>query len=267
MRKLKEAKNNLRLGLDVVISFLAEKHLLKRKQTQFWFYSPKEGIKFKLRKGVWDSGIIIESWWLDEYLRWFKKKGAGGLVAIDVGAHLGAFSLLLTSRFQEINVFAFEPEPNNFSLLENNIKMNKLKKKIIPSRLALAENDGGKLTLSFHPDNRGMHSAFIKNKENSASFEAKTISLEKIFKQHHISHCNILKMDCEGCEYQVLLSAPGGLLKRVRYLALEYHQNGKISQIEKRLQKLGFTTRFDRGISNKTLGKLVKAPLFFAWQE
>ena len=44
----------------------------------------------------------------------------GKINFIDIGAHVGYFSLLIGSRFPNVNVYAFEPDKNSFDLLKKN---------------------------------------------------------------------------------------------------------------------------------------------------
>ena len=55
-----------------------------------------------------------------------KEKIQNGDIVIDIGASIGYFTLLLAKLVGTTGkVFAFEPEPSNFSLLNENIKLNK----------------------------------------------------------------------------------------------------------------------------------------------
>jgi FkbM family methyltransferase len=259
--------NNLKLLLDLVGSVLREKGLLKRNKHGIWEYKNSDGIKFKLRRYCWDSGIIMETWWLNEYLR-FSPEIKENSIIIDVGAHIGAFSLFIASKFNNVKVLAFEPDPDNFALLTANIKLNGLENNIFPYRLAFSNKSGKKIKINIHPYNTGMSSATQSYKGlvkgQKSYFEALTVSLDDIFVKHNITNCDLLKMDCEGCEYVVILNTKEGTLKKIKNLSLEYHKCGDIKQIKKRLEDIGFKTKFDRAISNKIIGGLVKAPLLSA---
>ncbi len=59
----------------------------------------------------------------------FKKLVKEGMTVVDIGAHIGYFSLLAASLVREKgSVFAFEPEPRNYALLVRNIELNGFKK-------------------------------------------------------------------------------------------------------------------------------------------
>lgn len=256
------------LLIDLARSSLRQRGLLKRGPIRFWHYKTREGFEFKLRRDVCDSAIFIETWWLNAYLKGLDNIREGAVV-IDVGAHIGFFSVLMTSKAKDIKVLAFEPNPDNFTFLKENIKINHLENKIFPTRVALADKGGKRIRFYTHPDNLGMHSAVFSYKKlweggEAPSFEAGTISLEEIFQKNRLSQCDFLKMDCEGCEYPVLLSTPEGVLRKIRSLTLEYHPGGDIQAVKRRLENAGFSTRFDQPVP--LVGRLIHAPLLKAWR-
>jgi hypothetical protein len=56
-----------------------------------------------------------------------------------------------------------------------------------------------------------------------ANYTVESITLDSIFARHRIEKCKLLKIDCEGSEYEILLGAR--CLDRVEYLAGEFHIN------------------------------------------
>jgi FkbM family methyltransferase len=75
------------------------------------------------------------------------------------------------------------------------------------------------------------------------------LTLDNILSQYNISSKDvILKMDCEGCEYEVILSAYEGTLQKFSHIQIEYH-NGYI-QLKEKLEKSGFKVSFTRPMWN-----------------
>ncbi|PIS12437.1 hypothetical protein COT70_00905 [candidate division WWE3 bacterium CG09_land_8_20_14_0_10_47_33] len=269
---LQQLSCDLQLLGDIVRSSLRQRGWLKRGQARFWYYRTREGIALKLRRDVCDSLIFAEVWWLNAYLKGLKGLKDGAVV-LDAGAHIGLFSIFVASKFVGVRVFAFEPEPSNFALLKENIKNNYLQDKIFPFKVALAAESRGRVKFFAHPDNLGMHTLAMSGKGSSktvkeaSSFEADTVTLEEIFKKNKLPRCDLLKMDCEGCEYPVLLSTPESVLKKIGCLTLEYHPGGDIQEVGHRLERVGFKTRFDQVVQNWMGGWMVHAPLLKAWRD
>jgi hypothetical protein len=49
------------------------------------------------------------------------------------------------------------------------------------------------------------------------------LSLEELLEETKTLHADLLKVDCEGCEYDVLLGASRELLARFSNIVCEYH--------------------------------------------
>ena len=69
--------------------------------------------------------------------QWILKKEASG-VAYDVGANIGWYTILLAERCDK--VYAWEPDPRSYKLLEKNIKLNNLTN-VEVSQNAIVENN------------------------------------------------------------------------------------------------------------------------------
>jgi FkbM family methyltransferase len=69
--------------------------------------------------------------WIEEF--------APGEVLFDVGANVGMYSLC-AARFRGVRVFAFEPESQNYAVLNQNIHRNRLHKQVIAFCIALSDS-------------------------------------------------------------------------------------------------------------------------------
>lgn len=126
-----------------------------------------------------------------------KKEVKEGDVVLDIGAHIGYFTLIFAKLVgKKGKVFAFEPEPNNFELLRKNVETNGYKNVVLVQRAVSNKNEKNKLYLS--KDCSGMHK--IKNSGHSRYFiQMKTIKLDDYFKNYD-GNIDFIKMDIEGAE-------------------------------------------------------------------
>jgi methyltransferase FkbM-like protein len=53
----------------------------------------------------------------------------------------------------------------------------------------------------------------------------------------------ILKMDCEGCEYEVILSADEHTLQKFDLVMIEYHYGYGYKNLKQKLERSGFKVR------------------------
>jgi FkbM family methyltransferase len=177
-------------------------------------------LSFKVRDGTWDIGIVREEmkqYRLDDY----KIK-----TAIDIGSHIGGTALYLASK--GVNVIAFEPNKENYDLLVENIKRNGLEEKIRAYNLAISDKKGKAILYSNTP-NTGSNSLI---KPLGTPCEVETIKLDEFLKED----CDLLKMDCEGSEYEIIMSLND--FSKIKNIVAELHfEYSKQSEIINKLKK------------------------------
>jgi len=88
---------------------------------------------------------------------------------IDVGAHIGRFSIILAKKGS--NVISIEPSKENFERLNKNIKLNKLQDKIKVINVGCSDSGGEKI-LYFIPGNEGLTS--LEERERERESEERT---------------------------------------------------------------------------------------------
>ena len=60
-------------------------------------------------------------------------------IAIDVGANIGFYSLVFSTKFEK--VYAIEPVPHTYNLLCENVKLNNSMKSIVPINLGISKDN------------------------------------------------------------------------------------------------------------------------------
>lgn len=144
-----------------------------------------------------------------------------GDVVLDIGAQVGIVSIFLTKKYPGIRVMAFEPVPENYQRMLRNIEANGAEG-IETFELAVT-GDGRDLALAGDlSTNSGGVGLFGSGKD---SFKVKSISLQEILSGLKGERVKLLKMDCEGAEYEILGQA-NGLLKNIDAIRGEFHAFG-----------------------------------------
>ncbi len=154
---------------------------------------------------------------VDQYCaREFIKKNS---TIIDVGANIGIFSLFANYLSRSGNVYAFEPTPKIFAILERNVTANNLSQNIHIVNKALGDKDR-KIMLMQSPDalesaNRVVESnLLINNKRGLVNFEEVPMTtLDKFIQESNIKKVDFIKIDAEGYEQQILKGA-GEVIKK-----------------------------------------------------
>ena len=156
-----------------------------------------------------------------------------GSIVVDIGANIGIFSLYAAGR-GATKVFAYEPNNESFQCLLKNIDVNGLREVVTPAHLAVTSRDGA--TVKF-PTAASMYNAIITD-DNRSDYElVETVTLARILGQ--APTVDVLKLDCEGAEYDILLNVSPEALRQVASIRMEYH-SGPSSDLWAALQRHGF---------------------------
>ena len=140
-------------------------------------FETKNGIKIMLRTNSTDLMALTHVWLIGEYSKQdFQIKKTD--VVIDVGAHIGLFSLYASQNCTKGKIFAFEPIKENYEILESNKKLNDFSN--IQSENCAISNVTSKITLYQSNDESG-HSKFIQT-NNPVEVASKSLNdfLKKI---------------------------------------------------------------------------------------
>ena len=180
-----------------------------------------------------------------------------GWTIIDVGAGLGDFTAYAAQRCPSGRVLAYEPFPESFALLQENVSLNKLRN-VEAKPYAIAEKPGS-LALNIGLGEAVQHST---TRAGANTIEVQAITLQQVFDEHGFDRCDFLKMDIEGGEYRIFDSLNTNLLKRVQRIALEYHDNtpaGQHGELARLLQNNGFNVHVRPNPVHAYLGYLYAA--------
>lgn len=132
-----------------------------------------------------------------------KREIKRGNVVLDLGANIGYYTLIFAKLVgEEGKVFAFEPDPTNFALLEKNIEMNGYKNVILVQKAV--SNKDGKLKLYLSEYSMGDHAIFNLY-EGCKFIDIEAIRLDDYFKNYE-GKIDFIKIDTEGAEEQAIQS-------------------------------------------------------------
>ncbi len=217
--------------------------LVKNKQI---VYQAKTGTKYTVRSGSIDLGILDEILIRKIYFPPFLDPKLFRVV-LDVGAHIGVFALKISELVHDdCRIYVLEPERENHALLSRNIKLNK-KKNIIALNYAVAGLTGRR-NLIISGDNHAAHSFYFGNDKLSKQI-VRTVTLEKLVEGYKLPHIDLLKLDCEGAEYEILLNCPPNVISNIGCIVMEYHrldEDHDCKQLTDYLRKNGFKIQVKR---------------------
>ena len=126
-----------------------------------------------------------------------------GMVVIDVGAHVGYYSLLAARQVGPAGkVSAIEPESTNFALLQRNIELNGYTNIVMLNKAA--SNRVGSTTLFLTALDNGRHSTYRHASPERGSIAVDTTTLDAVIDAQGWAKVDLVKVDVEGAERDVL---------------------------------------------------------------
>lgn len=220
-------------------------------KNKYVVYTLRDGLRYRIRAGTADRPVINEVLIRNEYT----PKGFGigeDDVVVDIGAHIGVFSVMAAKYAKNGKVYSFEPMPENFTLLKYNIRINGLKNIVAIMKAVSGKKGRRKL---FIDDCTSAHSLYVKTKK---AIEVETTTFDGFVKEYGIKHIDFLKMDCEGAEYDIFFNCPDRVFAMIDKIGMEYHNIGKsrnLSSLKRLLKSKGFEV-FNEETKEGHLGRL-----------
>ncbi|MCC5929017.1 MAG: FkbM family methyltransferase [Cyclobacteriaceae bacterium] len=165
-------------------------------------------------------------------------------VIIDAGANVGYFSLYAFSKFPNSRIIAFEPISKNLTLLHKHAALNPKYDLTIDENAVFGHQTT--LTMSYVDNDLYTTGASVFERKNTdALLEVQAISLADIFKKYQLDTVDLVKLDCEGAEFDILYNCPDEIFAKIKYLTIEVHnwvKSHNINDLQKFLQSKGYNT-------------------------
>lgn len=199
--------------------------------------SLRNGYKIKLRVRSTDLQAFFNVWIIQEYNKPDYEILEKDII-VDIGAHIGLFTIYVSQFCKKGKIFSFEPVEENYKLLLENIQLNKIEN-VIAVKKAVS---GGEKTIKIYlNEDQAAHSTYS---HGNRFIETESISLKEIIDHNSIQKCNFLKIDCEGAEYDILKFVPDEYFKIIMKIGMEYHfsdtKYNLLRELKERLQKMDY---------------------------
>ena len=226
------------MGLWNLIKNLSKRHWnLVNNLSNWWLHfavkfclTKADPLMFKSRNGIMIEAPIRllhefkEIFLEDVYLSGFETSLPRTPTILDIGANAGFFTLFAASLFPKARIYSFEPVPENFQLLLRNRERNS-QADISCFPVAVCGYDG-EIFLNFELEDNFTTAATIVSGADACGkgLTVACVSLATIFQKNEIEACDLLKLDCEGAEFELLYSCPPASIAKVQRIAMEVHE-------------------------------------------
>jgi FkbM family methyltransferase len=164
---------------------------------------------------------------------------------LDIGANIGAFTVLAATANPRAKLVAVEPVPETYSLLQRNLASNCMQPRVTTLQCGVAAENG---TRDLYLGIESPFSSLIRhplNSSNQPPIKVNTITLTELIDRYFPAGIDMLKMDCEGAEHESILATPAAYLAKIKYLSLEYHPVQPSALLLEHLLAAGFCVLSD----------------------
>jgi FkbM family methyltransferase len=162
---------------------------------------------------------------------------------LDIGANGGGFPLMLMVEGVKLGlVVSVEMNPSTYSRLLVNLRSNIGFSAVGINAAVCGAASPSEILLK--PSRGGVGYGMRDNMADTSSphVAVKTTTFESLYNQYFRDRViDICKIDIEGAEYDLIDSIRDDLLRKMRYLVIEFHDGSKTSSAIRRLTNLGFS--------------------------
>jgi FkbM family methyltransferase len=190
-----------------------------------WAFGPFVPVWFQVKPGVTmlldpndlvSRDILAERTWEPATLRELERHIPVGGTFIDVGAHIGWYSLNAAKDVgPKGRVIAVEPNRETLAILRQNIRASGASSVILVAPVACSDSE---TTLTFYAADRSNSGASSLSAQNasqagrfSSSYPVRARRLDDIVKEAGVDRVDAIKIDVEGAEFLVLKGAADAL--------------------------------------------------------
>jgi FkbM family methyltransferase len=160
------------------------------------------------------ANLLMYGVWERFQTKLFKHTIHEGMAVVDIGAHIGYYTLLAAGRVGKKGVvFAFEPDESNYSMLIKNIEQNGYNN-VTPVKKAVTSSTGT-VRLFLNAKESAEHNIIGKHGQKSVVVDS--VALDDFLDAGYA--VDVIKMDIEGAEMAALLGM-GKIIARSPELAI-----------------------------------------------
>jgi FkbM family methyltransferase len=239
-RKIKNRRHFLKLAESNFVNMDDYRKALESEDGQIVDIHTKSGLIVSIRRNTVDAATLAETYLDNSYVRGLDLPRDP--VVVDIGGFIGDFALYAAKCLNARKVVVCEPSPQNWALLTRNVANNHYEDRI--EMVNKAVTAGEDIMMNVDAPARGQNRVSAYYPSNGERRVIPGISLASVVKDHGLTDIDLLKIDCEGGEYDILSATPTEVLHRIRNIVFEYHEiegfEVKLEAVKQRLRHEGY---------------------------
>ncbi len=236
---IRDVKSRLPPTPDNLRSWYRGIRFLPSDDERFYKVRVPTGEEFLIRasRGWQDLGAVYEVFVEGIYA---EHPPVDGKTVLDIGANIGDTAVYFAKR--GARVVAYEPDPEMSELARRNVAGNGLCADVRdagigassePLSLSASSDGADALSVTLFPGNASVDPL------RARSHPIRVVAFAEVLTE--LGSVDLLKMDCQGCEYPALASLTRTDMRRIKHVVMEYH--GESRALEDKLRACGFSVR------------------------
>lgn len=196
---------------------------------------------------------------IDQFYTRYGAPVQDGWTVVDIGAGIGDYCVHATYENPEVNLYAFEPFPGSFAVLQRNLALNGIENVTAYQKAVWSTTGELQLDLTMGEPLQFNSQEPRPETTGRVTVTVEAVSLEDVISSEKIKIVNLLKMDCEGAEYEILLSTPASTFEKIERIIMEYHDvdaERTHSVLTRFLEAQGYRVTCHKNFVHKDIGYL-----------
>ena len=225
-----------KLTIEKIYAYLYTNHhniyvRIKSKQYSFWYRSVAlDDLNMMCRENL--------KFWESNSREIFSILSLSSNTVFDIGSYTGIYALIAAKSNKKLKVSAFEPNPNLFSALEKNLKLNRIRN--VKSEQMALDNQPGEAYLYLNHDIHTSIGSLIQSSTAGKKVLVRKTTLDIYCENHSVNSIDLIKIDVEGYEANVLQGGSSIIKKSSPIILMESLTQVTLEKQFELLSELGY---------------------------
>ena len=145
-------------------------------------------------------------------------------IILDIGSNIGASIIYFHRQFPDANIFGFEPHPDTFGILQENVAHLR-GVTVFNYGLGATQQRIAVRADKVHFGGFNTRDRFKDRGYPAAPVECEVRRLDDVLREIGVSQVDLIKIDCEGAEADVFSTLPDEILNRCQWIVGELHDH------------------------------------------
>ena len=225
-----------KLTIEKIYAYLYTNHhniyvRIKSKQYSFWYRSVDfDDLNMMCRENL--------KFWESKSREIFSILSLSSNTVFDIGSYTGVYTLVAAKSNRKLKVSAFEPNPDLFSALEKNLKLNRIRN--VKSEQMALDNQPGEAYLYLNHDIHTSIGSLIQSSTAGKKVLVRKTTLDIYCENHSVNSIDLIKIDVEGYETNVLQGGSSIIKKSSPIILMESLTHETLEKQFELLSELGY---------------------------